>query len=109
MKKKLFAVAMAAILLAPSALQAKVKHLLPKPQQITATENAAVLTLGGTVTISYSGGAEKCDLLEEFFTTNGCTLAESGGTAVNVSLVESIEGHTTMNSMATKMKPTRST
>ena len=92
MKKKLFAVAMAAILLAPSALQAKVKHLLPKPQQITATENAAVLTLGGTVTISYSGGAEKCDLLEEFFTTNGCTLAESGGTAVNVSLVESIEG-----------------
>ena len=92
MKKKLFAVAMAAILLAPSALQAKVKHLLPKPQQITATENAAPLTLGGTVTISYSGGAEKCDLLEEFFTTNGCTLAESGGTAVNVSLVESIEG-----------------
>ena len=41
MKKKLFAVAMAAILLAPSALQAKVKHLLPKPQQITATAATA--------------------------------------------------------------------
>ena len=92
MKKKLFAVAMAAILLAPSALQAKVKHLLPKPQQITATENVAAFTLGGSVTINYSGGAEKCALLEEFFTTNGCILAESGGTAVNVSLVESIEG-----------------
>lgn len=79
-------------LMAPSALQAKVKHLLPKPQQITATENAAALTLGGTVTISYSGGAKKCDLLEEFFTSNDCTLEESGGTSVNVSLVESIEG-----------------
>ena len=53
-------------------------------QQITATENAAPLTLGGTVTISYSGGAKKCDLLEEFFTTNGCNLAESGGTAPRV-------------------------
>ena len=92
MKKKLFAVAMAAILLAPSALQAKVKHLLPKPQQITATENVAAFTLGGNVTISYSGGAAKCDLLEEFFTSNGCTLTESGGAAVNVTLVESIDG-----------------
>ena len=50
MKKKLFAIAMAAILLAPSALQAKVQHLLPKPQQITATENVAAFALGGTVT-----------------------------------------------------------
>lgn len=92
MKKKLFAITMAAILLAPSALQAKVQHLLPKPQQITATENVAAFALGGTVTINYSDGAEKCDLLEEFFTTNGCTLAESGGMAVNVSLVQSIDG-----------------
>ena len=84
--------AMAAILMAPLALQAKVQHLLPKPQQITATENVAVFTLGGNVTISYSGGAAKCDLLEEFFTSNGCTLTESGGAAVNVTLVESIDG-----------------
>lgn len=32
--------AMAMMLVAPSALQAKVQHLLPKPQQITATETA---------------------------------------------------------------------
>ena len=92
MRKRLLAMAMAAILMAPLALQAKVQHLLPKPQQITATENVAAFTLGGNVTISYSGGAAKCDLLEEFFTSNGCTLAESGGAAVNVTLVESIEG-----------------
>ena len=64
MKKVLLSLAMAMALMTPSALQAKVKHLLPKPQHITATENAAALTLGGTVTISYSGGAEKCDLRE---------------------------------------------
>ena len=92
MKKRLSAIAVATMLLAPSALQAKVQHLLPKPQQIIATENVAAFTLGGSVTINYSGGAERCALLEEFFTSNGCTLAESGGSAVNVTLVESIEG-----------------
>ena len=84
--------AMAMMLVAPSALHAKVQHLLPKPQQITATENVAAFTLSGSVTINYSGGAEKCALLEEFFTSNGCTLAQSGGKTVNVSLVESIDG-----------------
>ena len=84
--------AMAMMLVAPSALQAKVQHLLPKPQQITATENVAAFTLSGSVTINYSEGAEKCALLEEFFTSNGCTLAQSGGKTVNVTMVESIEG-----------------
>ena len=92
MKKHLMTMAMAMMLVAPSALQAKVQHLLPKPQQITATENVAAFTLSGSVTINYSGGAEKCALLEEFFTSNGCTLAQSGGKTVNVSLVESIDG-----------------
>ena len=79
MKKQLMTLAMAMMLVAPSALQAKVQHLLPKPQQVTATENVAAFTLSGSVTINYSGGAEKCILLEEFFTNNGCTLAQSGG------------------------------
>ena len=92
MKKHLMTMAMAMMLVAPSALQAKVQHLLPKPQQITATENVAAFTLSGSVTINYSGGAEKCALLEEFFTGNGCTLAQSSGKTVNVSLVESIDG-----------------
>ena len=92
MKKHLMTMAMAMMLVAPSALQAKVQHLLPKPQQITATENVAAFTLSGSVTINYSEGAEKCALLEEFFTSNGCTLAQSGGKTVNVTMVESIEG-----------------
>ena len=71
--------AMATMLLMPSVLQAKVKHLLPKPQEITATEDVAAFSLNGSVTINYSEGAEKCALLEEFFTSNGCTLAQSGG------------------------------
>ena len=43
------------------------------------------------MTITYSNEAQYCALLEEFFTTNGCTLAE-GGKQVNVSLVASIDG-----------------
>ena len=90
MKKILLSLAMAMALMAPSALQAKVKHLLPKPQKVNVmVEDLAAFTLSGNVTIKYSGGAEKCALLEEFFTSNGCTLAE-GGKVVNVSLVESI-------------------
>ena len=84
--------AMATMLLMPSVLQAKVKHLLPKPQEITATEDVAAFSLNGSVTINYSEGAEKCALLEEFFTSNGCTLTQSGGKAVNVTMVESIPG-----------------
>ena len=92
MKKRILTLAMAAMVLLPGAMQAKVQHLLPKPQQVTATENVAAFALGGSVTINYSGGAEKCALLEEFFTSNGCTLAEEGGSAVNVTLVKSIDG-----------------
>ena len=92
MKKSILTLAMAAMVLLPGAMQAKVQHLLPKPQQATATENVAAFALGGSVTINYSGGAEKCALLEEFFTSNGCTLAEAGGSAVNVTLVKSIDG-----------------
>ena len=92
MKKRILTLAMAAMVLLPDAMQAKVQHLLPKPQQVTATENVAAFALGGSVTINYSGGAEKCTLLEEFFTSNGCTLAEAGGSAVNVTLVKSIDG-----------------
>ena len=84
--------AMATMLLMPSVLQGKVKHLLPKPQEITATEDVAAFNLNGSVTINYSEGADKCALLEEFFTSNGCTLAQSGGKTVNVTMVESIDG-----------------
>ena len=67
-------------------------HLLPLPQQIAVTENAAAFSLSGNITINYSGGAQQCALLEEFFTDHGCALVASGGKPVNVSLVQSIAG-----------------
>ena len=73
----------------PMAMQAKVEHLLPLPQKMTTTQDAPFV-LGGNVSINYGGGAEQCALLEEFFTTNGCTIAE-GGRMINVMLVEAIE------------------
>ena len=80
MKKTFLTLALAALALMPQALQAKVEHLLPKPQQITVNEGAAPFALGGSVTISYNGGAAQCELLEEFFTQNGCTLGQGGTT-----------------------------
>ena len=78
------------MLFVPSSMQAKVEHLLPRPQQVTVNGGEA-FALGRNVTINYSAGTAKCELLEEFFTSNGCTIAE-GGAAVNVFLVASIDG-----------------
>ena len=92
MKKILITTAMVAMALVPSAMQAKVQHILPRPQQITATENGAAFKLKGKVSINYANGAKPCALLEEFLTSNGCRLVPTGGKAVNVSMVKSIEG-----------------
>ena len=82
--------ALALMLCLPLSLQAKVEHLLPKPQQVLVTQGSS-FALSGSVTINYSDGAQQCALLEEFFTTNGCTIA-TGGKVVNVTLVASIDG-----------------
>ncbi|MBO5699637.1 MAG: family 20 glycosylhydrolase, partial [Bacteroidaceae bacterium] len=92
MKQRLVLALVAMIALFPSAMQAKVEHLLPKPQQVTVTnEGTVAFSLDGTVSINYAEGVAQCALLEEVFTGNGCTLA-SGGKAVNVSYVQSIAG-----------------
>ncbi len=83
-------VLMALMLCLPLALQAKVEHLLPRPQIAELTDGGA-FALHRNVTISYQGGATPCALLEEFFTDNGCTLAD-GGATVTVTLVESVAG-----------------
>ncbi len=77
----------AGMLLAPQAMQAKVEHILPRPQQVTATENG-ILPLGGTVSIT---DPTECVALQKFFVSNGCTVGE-GGVPVTVTLVESIDG-----------------
>lgn len=86
MKKKLLTLAVAGMLLAPQAMQAKVEHLLPKPQEITAPSGA--LALGGMVTID---DPTNCVALQEFFKSVDCTIGD-GGLPVKVTIVESIEG-----------------
>ena len=91
MIRKIFSATIVALMvLLPSVLQAKVEHLLPRPQQVTVNSGEA-FALDRDVTINYSNGAAKCELLEDFFTSNGCEIT-TGGAAVNVSLVASIEG-----------------
>ena len=90
MKSILQKSALALMLCLPLSLQAKVEHLLPKPQEVTVT-TGTTFSLNGAVSINYAEGVGTCALLEEFFTQNGCTLAE-GGKAVNVTLVASIDG-----------------
>ena len=71
----------------PLAVQAKVTHLLPKPQQVEVKSDAS-FALGRTVTITDPTG---CTLLQKFFTDNGCTIA-NGGAKVTVTIVNSIDG-----------------
>ena len=86
--KRLFTSALVALAIClPHAVQAKVTHLLPKPQQVEVTPGTA-FALGRTVTIS---DPTDCTALQKFFTDNGCTIA-TGGAQVNVTLVSSIEG-----------------
>ena len=82
----------AMVMCLPLTMQAKVEHLLPKPQQIEVQNQGTVaFQLSGAVSINYADGATQCALLKEVFTENGCTVA-TGGKAVNVCLVQSIAG-----------------
>ena len=86
--KRFFITAITAFALCfTSTLQAKVDHLLPKPQ-IVSVNAGETFALGGKVAIS---DPTNCTLLQKFFTDNGCTIA-TGGTPVTVTLVASIEG-----------------
>ena len=74
-------------MLAPQKMQAKVTHLLPRPQQVTVQSGS--LALGGTVSITDPTNSKA---LQSFFKSVGCTIEATGGTPVTVTLVESIEG-----------------
>ena len=90
MKKTYSGILTVLILCLPLASQAKVEHLLPRPQMAEQTDGGAFALHRG-IHIVYSDGAAQCALLEEFFTDNGCALTKDGAT-VKVALVESIEG-----------------
>lgn len=83
-------VVLAAVLL-PSALQAKVEHLLPRPQNVELKANASPFALGRNISLVYEGGAQECVLLREFFEKHGCTVA-GDGVPVRVALVSGIDG-----------------
>lgn len=68
--------------------QAKIVHLLPRPQRISAT-GAAPFALGRAVSIT---DPTNCALLQRVFAENGCELTSGAAASVVVELTENIEG-----------------
>ena len=86
--KRLLSAALAVLFLClAQTAQAKVDHLLPKPQKVE-VQNGNAFALNRNVTIT---DPTDCTLLREFFIDNGCTIAD-GGVPVTVTLVTSIDG-----------------
>ena len=90
MRKHFISALIALMLCLPQVLLASVNTLLPKPQVVNETDSGS-FGLNRPVSIVYNNGAEQCALLEELFTTNGCTLGEDGA-KVTVTLVGAIDG-----------------
>ena len=86
--KKLFTTALLALAFCfPQTAEAKIEHLLPKPQKITRNDsNSFALKRGIAI-----NDPTKSTLLAKFFTDNGCTVSNDG-TPVTVSIVQNIEG-----------------
>ncbi len=81
---------MAVFLLATVPTEAKIVHLLPKPQNITPTAGANPFALGRAVSITDPTG---CKALTRFFTEEaGCTVVEGSSATVTVELVGTIDG-----------------
>ena len=78
---------MALVLCFAQTTQAKINHLLPKPQAVEKQAGSA-FALNRPVTIV---DPTNSTLLQKFFTDNGCTIAENGA-AVTVTVVSEIEG-----------------
>ncbi len=90
MRKTLSLLLMAGFLSVSTPTEAKITHLLPKPQNITATAGAAPFALGRAVSITDPTG---CKALTRFFTEEaGCTVAEGASATVTVELVGAIDG-----------------
>ena len=86
MKKLLTTALLALTLCFTQAVQAKVTHLLPKPQVIE-TQSGNAFALNRNVTIT---DPTQSTLLAKFFTDNGCTISENG-VPVTVEIVGSID------------------
>lgn len=87
MKKIATSVLIALALCLTQAVQAKVTHLLPRPQKIE-TRSGDAFALNRTVTIT---DMTNCILLQEFFEKHG-TVANTDGIPVKVTIVDKIDG-----------------
>lgn len=87
MKKRLAVMLFMSALCLIQTVQAKVEHLLPKPQ-IIKSQGGNAFALNRDVTIS---DPTQSTLLTKFFTDNGCTITDNG-VPVTVTLVSSIDG-----------------
>ena len=87
MKKLFTTVLLASALCFTQTAQAKVNHLLPKPQTVQIQEGKA-FALNRNVTIS---DPTNSTLLAKFFADNGCTVTNDGA-PVTVTLVSAIDG-----------------
>ncbi len=90
MRKTLSLLLMAAFFLVSVPMEAKIVHLLPKPQNVTTTVGAAPFALGRAVSITDPTG---CKALTRFFTEEaGCTVSADATATVTVELVNAIDG-----------------
>jgi len=88
MTKNLLAFSLlAALMLTAATAHAKVEHLLPSPQQITATQGTS-FRLNRPVNIS---DPTDCTLLKDLFKSHGCAISATG-VPVTVTIVNSIAG-----------------
>lgn len=88
MRKTFLSLATAALLaLAPSA-EAKIVHLLPKPQQLTATGETP-FSLGRAVHVNDATG---CTALLRFLEATGCSVDADATATINVSIVDEVAG-----------------
>lgn len=71
--------------------QAKIEHLLPRPQKVTQTTGATPFALHRNVSISYNDETANCPLLEQFFADYGCTSTTNAEATVKIEIVDFID------------------
>ena len=84
MKKHILSLLLATSVMIPGSMNAKVEHILPRPQQVV-IEDGKPFALNRAISIIYKNGIERCELLEEFFLQNGCKI-KNGGAPVLVEI-----------------------
>lgn len=90
MKRKLLLCFLSGILAAaPLSTDAKIKHLLPRPQAVEATADAQPFALGREVALT---DPTNNAALRAFLQTTNCTVADGAAATVTVTLVDEIKG-----------------